>query len=158
MSDFQFKIIEGHQTLTSSMAFLLYELDQSFFPTPWGQDSWENLFLDHDRLLIVLQIKNQVIGLCLFDKSVGDSFAHLLKILIHPQYRNKGLSKKLLNMAFLKLESFGCSQLFLEVEEHNHAAQRLYLAMDFKIIHRKKDFYGTDRSGLIMTKTNKSHC
>ncbi|MDD4975038.1 MAG: GNAT family N-acetyltransferase [Bacteriovorax sp.] len=139
------------------MAFVLSELDRQFFPTPWGHDSWEKLFLDHDRLLILLKTQESVIGFCLFDKSVADSFAHLLKILIHPQFRNIGLSKKLLGSALLNLENAGCSQFFLEVEEDNYAAQKLYLSAAFQIIHCKKNFYGANRSALIMTRANKSH-
>ena len=157
MKELNFITIEGHQTLTSEMAFVLSELDRQFFPTPWSYDSWEKLFLDHDRLLVLLMSAESVIGFCLFDKSVADSFAHLLKILIHPDYRNSGLAKTLLTAALLNLENVGCSQFFLEVENDNHAAQKLYSAAGFQIIHCKKNFYGANRSALIMTKANKSH-
>lgn len=149
-----FITIEGHQTLTSEMAFVLSELDRQFFPTPWSKEAWENLFFDHDRLLIVLESDELVVGFCLFDKSVVDSFAHLLKILIHPQFRNRGLSKKLLKMAISNLESVSLTQFFLEVEEDNLSAQRLYTGAGFQVIHRKKDFYGENRSALIMTKSS----
>lgn len=135
------------------MAFVLSELDRQFFPTPWSQDSWQNLFVGHDRLLIVVEGREGVIGFCLFEKSISDSFAHLLKILIHPELRNIGLSKKLLRAALLNLEAEGCSQFFLEVEESNQAAQRLYSSAGFQTIHRKKDFYGANRSAIIMTKS-----
>ena len=135
----------------------LSELDHLHFPTPWTLDSWAKLFIEHDRLLVILKLQNSCIGFCLFEKSTKDSFGHLQKILIHPKYRMQGYSHKLLKMAQAKLEVYGCSELFLEVEESNYAAQRLYLGEGFKIIHRKKDFYGADRSALIMTKANKSH-
>jgi ribosomal-protein-alanine N-acetyltransferase len=134
------------------LAFELSELDRQFFPTPWSLDSWNNLFIDHDRLLMIIKFNESIIGLCLFDKSVEDSFAHLLKILIHPQLRNKGLSKKLLSSALANLEVLGCLHFFLEVEENNCMAQRLYLGLDFQVIHRKKNFYGHNRSALIMMK------
>ncbi|MBC7539369.1 MAG: GNAT family N-acetyltransferase [Bacteriovorax sp.] len=157
MFEYNIFTIEGHQTLTSEMAFVLSELDRQYFPTPWDLESWTHLFFGHDRLLIALKVDKEVIGFCLFDKSAADSFAHLLKILINPEYRNKGLSKKLLRAALINLETAGCSQFFLEVEEDNHAAQKLYSSAGFQIIHRKKDFYGTNRSALIMIKANKSH-
>lgn len=147
-----FDFIEGHQAYTSEMAFVLYELDQAFFPTPWSKDSWEKLFNEHERLLVTLKANEITIGFCLFDLNAVDSFAHLLKIVIHPELRNKGYSKKLLNEALLNLEKKGFTQFFLEVEESNLAAQKLYKSSGFKIIHRKKDFYGENRAALIMTK------
>ncbi|MDO9181987.1 MAG: GNAT family N-acetyltransferase [Bacteriovorax sp.] len=161
MTDFKITVIEGHHTLSSEMAFVLFELDRLFFPTPWGLESWELLFHEHDRYLITLSTDNIVVGFCLFDKAIGDSFSHLLKILVHPDYRSIGLAFKLLSKAEEDLRVLGCSEFFLEVEESNYAAQKLYQNIGFQIIHRKKDFYGLNRSALIMTKgitpTNKSH-
>jgi ribosomal-protein-alanine N-acetyltransferase len=153
LSEFNFTSISGHQTLASEMAFVLSELDRQFFPTPWALDAWQNLFLEHDRLLILVEMNETAVGFCLFDKSVGDSFAHLLKILIHPQHREAGLAKVLLDAALTNLKLAGCSQFFLEVEETNLSAIRLYEAHGFQSIHKKKDFYGANRSALIMTKS-----
>jgi len=151
-------VVDGQYSLSTEMVQELSELDRLYFPTPWTMDSWGKLFIDHDRLLIILHNnQDSIIGFCLFDKSVEDSFAHLLKILIHPKYRKLGYSHQLFKMAQTNLEDHGCFELFLEVEESNHAAQRLYLGEGFQIIYRKKDFYGADRSALIMTKANKSH-
>lgn len=147
-----FKLIEGQKTYTSDLAFVLYELDQKHFPTPWSLDSWKSLFVDHDRLLVIVEIDDEVIGFSLFDRVIEDSFAHLLKIIIHPKYRAQGLSKLLLNESIFSLEKNGCTHYFLEVEESNLSAQKLYLSCGFKVIHRKKDFYGQDRSALIMTR------
>lgn len=155
------QIIEVSQALTSEVALKFFQLDKQFFPTPWGHESWKNLFHVHNPLLMALIHDSGPVGFCLFDKVPADSFAHLLKILIHPEFRSRGLAKNLLNAALIKLEEDGYSQFFLEVEEDNFAAQKLYLAMGFKIIHRKKDFYGVNRSALIMTRVmsgiNKSH-
>lgn len=133
------------------MAFALFELDQKFFPTPWTLESWQRLG-DQDRLLVVAMLDQIAVGFCLFDKSSADSFAHLLKILITPEFREKGLSHQLLIDALGQLQAEDFKHYFLEVEENNLAAQKLYLAHGFKVIHRKKDFYGTDRAALIMTK------
>lgn len=156
MSEFNFIIIEGHQTLTSEMAFVLSDLDRQYFPTPWSLVSWQNLFFEHDRLLVVIKSDSLIIGLCLFDKSHADSFAHLLKILLDPQYRNFGLSKELLKVSMRILEKAGYTQFFLEVEENNMSAKRLYLATGFKVIHFKKDFYGANRNAYIMTAIHKT--
>lgn len=146
-----FKKIEGHDALNSPMAFALYELDKKFFPTPWSLEAWSQLFQVHDRSLMVALEHHELIGFSLFDLSRADSFAHLLKILVHPEYRGKGLARHLLEHDLLSLKTEGIQHFFLEVEEDNHAAQKLYQNCGFKVIHRKKDFYGYGRGALIMT-------
>lgn len=148
---FTFKKIEGHDALTSAMAFALFELDQKFFPTPWGQESWSQLFQGHDRFLMALTTHHEIVGFSLFDLSRADSFAHLLKILVHPEYRDQGLARQLLEKSLFELKNEKFQHFFLEVEEENHAAQKLYQNCGFKVIHRKKDFYGNGRAALIMT-------
>lgn len=145
-----FYLIEGHDALTSTMAFALFSLDQNFFPTPWSKDSWENLFQGHDRTLLVASSGHEYIGFSLFDLSRADSFAHLLKMIVHPELRGQGLGRKLLENHLGALKKEGLQHFFLEVEEENHVAQNLYQACGFKVIHRKKDFYGNNRHALIM--------
>lgn len=153
MSDYNFTIIKGHQTLTSETAFVLYELDLHFFPTPWSFDSWKDLFINQQGFLVLLKRNDSIIGFCLFDTVVADSFAYLLKILIIPNERSKGRAKVLLNEALRNLDADRFSRYFLEVEEDNLSAIRLYLGSGFKTIHIKKHFYGENRSALIMTKS-----
>jgi len=148
---YSFTKIEGHEALTSSMAFALFDLDQKFFPTPWSSESWSQLFSGHERSLMTLAAHHEIIGFVLFDLSHADSFAHLLKILVHPEFREKGLARQLLEKSLLGLKNEGLHHFFLEVEEDNHAAQKLYQSCGFKVIHRKKDFYGNVRAALIMT-------
>jgi ribosomal-protein-alanine N-acetyltransferase len=131
------------------MATRLFELDQSYFPTPWKLEAWTDLQMS-DHHLVILYSENVIIGFCLFATVSADSFAHLLKILVLPESQKLGLGEKLLQQA---LNDCGCSQFFLEVVESNIAALRLYQSQGFKVIHRKKDFYGTGRSALIMTKS-----
>jgi ribosomal-protein-alanine N-acetyltransferase len=151
MSETHFLTINTYQPLPNELSSKLFELDRLFFPTPWTLSAWNSLH-EQDRLLVILSSESSIVGFCLFDKSIADSFAHLLKILVHPDWRNRGLAKKLLNSALDQLKNEGCTQLFLEVEEDNCAAKELYSLLGFKVVHRKKDFYGTGRAALIMTK------
>lgn len=152
MMSYNLAHIEGHAVYKSDMALALFKLDQFFFPTPWSEDAWLNLFQEGmDKNLIVLLNQEEIIGFSLFELVPADSFAHLVKILVAPQFRGKGLSKKLMTEAMTSLKNAGLKHYFLEVEAENYAAQKLYLSQDFKVIHKKKDFYGNGRDALIMT-------
>ncbi len=146
-----FNLIKGQEAYSSELAFVLFKLDQEFFPTPWNQESWTNLFSDHNRFLVTISNSSgEVSGFCLFDLSVADSFAHLLKILVNPNRQQSGLGEKLLNTALENLLGRSIAKYFLEVELTNSAACKLYERCGFKKIHQKKDFYGQGRDALIM--------
>ena len=147
-----FEIIQGPQAFSSSRALLLYELDQRFFPTPWSEESWFRLFEEHQRFLMLVKIEENIIGFSLFDLAPEDQFTHLLKIVINSEYRNQKLGFSLLKQSLEKLELENYKHFFLEVEESNLSAQKIYLECGFQKIHQKKDFYGQNRNALIMTK------
>lgn len=153
LEDYNFLSINEYQAITAERALVLWKLDKLYFPTPWSLTDWSSLY-QNSHLLVILLSKEVVVGFCLFSMSAADSFAHLLKILIIPDYQMKGLSKKLLEKTLIDLQLLGYNQFFLEVEEGNSAAHKLYLSLDFKIIHKKKDFYGAGRAALIMLKSS----
>jgi ribosomal-protein-alanine N-acetyltransferase len=103
-------------------------------------------------MLTVVRSPTEIIGFALFDTNHVDSFAHLVKIVILPNYRSKGLGERLLKSCIDALiQNEQIYNLFLEVEVTNLSAIKLYKKMNFKIIHSKKDFYGAGKDAYIMT-------
>jgi ribosomal-protein-alanine N-acetyltransferase len=128
-------------------------IDLKYFPTPWDRDSWNALFQGHDRMLCLASISEEVVGFTLFDFSVVDSFAHLLKILTLPAYQKQGLGGELLKFSLEVLETEKkIEHFFLEVEHANCSAVSLYKKCGFEVIHTKKDFYGNAKDAFVMTK------
>lgn len=138
----------------NSLALLFCQtLDLDYFPNPWSKSDWENLFIGtQDRLLVVAFEEGSIIGFSLFDFSRADSFSHLLKILIHPSKRGKGLGDDLLNFSLKTLKAWEIETVFLEVEENNVGAQALYEKCEFKKIHLKKHFYSNGGNAWVMTR------
>lgn len=128
------------------------KLDHEFFPFPWTDSSWNGLFSVADRhLLMLAEISNEIKGFVLFEISSADSFAHLLKIIVDPNERTKGVGGELLGTSLNELNYLGIKNFFLEVEENNHGAIALYKSFGFKVIHQKNDFYSNGENALIMT-------
>lgn len=147
-----FIIIDNASDLTSEALSFLKDLDGRFFPTPWSPESWEKTFFEGaSRFIVLLKNDGELVGFTLFDENAADSFAHLLKILIDPKVRTSGFGRALLNEAIEILKRRGVKTFFLEVEEHNDSAIRLYEKVGFKVIHKKKQFYSNGASALIMT-------
>ncbi len=69
----------------------------------------------------------------------------IFEIAVLPEYQNKGIASKLLEM----LEKD--KDIFLEVNELNHSAINLYKKNGFKEISRRKAYYG-NKDAIIMKK------
>ena len=145
------EIFKIRTDLSESLIDELHDLDLRFFPTAWDFKSWNNLMSDSSNLLIVLRNHEEIIGFSLFLNNENDHFAHLLKILVVPSFRQQNLGSFLLSKSLTVLNDIGIKKIYLEFEQANLSAQRLYEKSGFNIIHSKKDFYGSNRSAFIMT-------
>lgn len=126
------------------------ELDGLFFDHPWPKDLWLSEINGGQSLLIVAENGERVAGFALFHVSIEDHFAHLFKILTHPDSRKQGVGMKLFEKAKESLNELDVTKIFLEVADDNHAAVELYRKLNFNQIHLKKNFYSDGRSALIM--------
>ena len=152
MSSLNFEILNKASADNAEALLHLESLDQKFFPQPWDKNSWQTLFNSHsERWLLKCVLDSETIGFSLFELSFVDSFAHLLKILINPHKRQKGWGLELLNESLKGLRAQGIKSFFLEVEEGNLSAIKLYQKAGFKIIHKKPQFYNNGATALIMT-------
>lgn len=140
------------ENISAETIATISSIDLQYFPTPWKESDWNQLFTNSSQMLTVMRNASEVVGFTLFDVNDVDSFAHLLKIVIVPKCKNQGLGESLLksSLGTLQVER-KIRNLFLEVEVLNIFAIKLYKKFGFKIIHTKKDFYGTGRDAYIMT-------
>jgi len=67
--------------------------------------------------------------------------SEILTIAIDPDFRRNGMARALMDQAIRQLRSDKISQFFLEVSEYNQAALKLYNALNFKQISRRKSYY-----------------
>jgi len=65
----------------------------------------------------------------------------MANIVIHPQFRCKGIGRRLLEVLIKDAESEGCHQGTLEVRASNAHAQSLYRAAGFKETSRRSQMY-----------------
>ena len=147
----KYKIIERASEFKSEALLVLSQMDQDYFPTPWSKEDWNNLFCMEQRFLLTIEDGGDILGFGLFNTVTADSFAHLLKFVVSPKARSIGVGKNLLNEAVRVLKERDIKKFFLEVEEYNTHAIKLYTGMGFKIVHQKKQFYSSGATALIMT-------
>lgn len=129
-----------------------FQLDKLYFPNPWTWKNWQELLENSDRyqLNILTGGPKQMVGFALFHRIPEEKLLHLLKVVVHPDHRQEGGGKSLLKEALTQSAHDGIERCILEVEVNNANAQKLYESMDFQMVHRKLNFYGAGRDGLVM--------
>ena len=148
----KYNVIDQTSALPADVLFELQELDSRYFPLPWSRDAWGNIYSEGiDHIIILDKFDGTIRGFILLSFNLVDSFSHLLKILVAPKFRGLKIAKNLLNEAVRVLKERGIETFFLEVEEENVIALKLYESMGFKIIHKKKHFYSNGSTAIIMT-------
>jgi ribosomal protein S18 acetylase RimI-like enzyme len=126
----------------------LAKLDTVFDPHPWKLDHWLALADSQDEALFTLGVE-KIIGWAVFKLVPADNLAHLLKILILPEYRKNGLGETLLKKSISQLKENKYLKFYLEVEKGNPAIS-IYKKNGFLIIHEIPNFYGQGRNAIVM--------
>jgi len=67
--------------------------------------------------------------------------AEILSIAVAAPHRGRGLARKLLDVHLRKLTAYGINSVFLEVDEHNVPACRLYAGLGFREVGRRESYY-----------------
>jgi len=79
--------------------------------------------------------------------------AHIATIAVHPDYRNRGISRQLLVVGLKGAIRRGAKSATLEVRASNIAARKLYRSFHFKIVGRRIRYYrDNNEDALIMNR------
>jgi len=114
------------------------EIEQQVTPHPWNRKQFEDSFLKHHCLSMVLG--DQLVGYAVFTLVAGES--EILNIAIGSQWQGRGLGSQLLN-AVIERISGKAEHLFLEVRADNYPAQTLYQNAGLVEICVRRNYYRT---------------
>ena len=86
-------------------------------------------------------------------RRAGDE-AEILSVAVAHARRGRGLARTLLDLHLRRLAGFGVRAVFLEVDEQNRPALRLYARAGFREVGRRPNYYpgdgGTAASALVL--------
>jgi len=89
----------------------------------------------------LIRLPDRVVGyvaVCFgFSLELGGNDAYVDEMYVVPEARNRGIGRHALQQLNQPLAELGIRAVHLEVDQHNHAAQRLYSALGY----RKRDRY-----------------
>jgi ribosomal-protein-alanine N-acetyltransferase len=115
------------------------QLHASLFRRGWSEDEMERLLLDRRVLAHRVTIGERLAGFIL-SRCAADE-AEILSVAVDRRLQGRGLARRLLDLHIRRLAGMGVRKLFLEVEEGNKPARRLYHRAGFREAGRRPGYY-----------------
>ncbi len=109
------------------------------FPRGWSEDEFERLLTDRNVVAHRAISGGHVAGFVL-SRLAADQ-AEILSITVALSSRGRGLGGQLLDLHLRRLAGLGVKALFLEVDEANEPARRLYARAGFCEAGRRPAYY-----------------
>ena len=130
----------------------LAQLHGAAFHRGWGEGEFEVMLTERNTLVHRLRRGRRTIGFAVSRMAADE--AELLSIAIEAAQLGRGLSRTLLLTHLGHLAGRGVHKVFLEVEENNQPARRLYERAGFEAIGRRERYYqqagGEQLNALLM--------
>jgi ribosomal-protein-alanine N-acetyltransferase len=117
----------------------LAELHGASFHRGWGEGEFETMLTERNTLVHRLRLGRKVIGFAVSRMAADE--AEILSIAIEAGHRGRGLSRNFLLTHLGHLAGRGVRTVFLEVEENNQPARRLYERAGFGVVGRRERYY-----------------
>jgi ribosomal-protein-alanine N-acetyltransferase len=118
------------------------------FQRGWGEDEFRGLLLDRNVVCHRAMMGRTLIGFILSRLVAGE--AEILSVAIAPGWRGRGFSRPLLDLHLRRLAGLGARTVFLEVDEKNAPAGRLYRKAGFYDVGRRQGYYEGGAAALIL--------
>jgi ribosomal-protein-alanine N-acetyltransferase len=120
------------------------------FARSWSPDDFAALIAD--RTVFALALRRQgifgrrrLVGFALVRSVAGE--AEILTIAVALAERGRGFGRLLMEEAIRRLYREGAAACFLEVDEANAAAVRLYRSLGFEVVGKRKGYYRATDAG-----------
>jgi len=127
------------EAANSRDAHRLAQLHGASFHRGWGEAEFEQMLGERNTLVHRLLQGRSIIGFAV--SRIAADEAEILSIAVEARHRGRGLSRKLLLTHLGHLAGRGVRTVFLEVEENNQAARRLYDRAGFRVAGRRERYY-----------------
>jgi [ribosomal protein S18]-alanine N-acetyltransferase len=129
----------GLSAATSRDAAAIAALHGASFRRGWSEQEVEGLLTDRHVIAHRAMTGTTMAGF-IMSRLLEDE-AEILSVAVAGSRRGRGLARNLLNLHLGRLAGFGARAVFLEVDEHNKAAIRLYDRAGFHEISRRPNYY-----------------
>jgi [ribosomal protein S18]-alanine N-acetyltransferase len=124
---------------TSRDAAAIAALHAASFRRGWSEQEVEGLLIDRHVVAHRTTTGSRMTGF-IMSRLVEDE-VEILSVAVDRARRGRGLARNLLTLHLRRLAGLGARTVFLEVDEHNAPAIRLYDRAGFREISRRPNYY-----------------
>jgi ribosomal-protein-alanine N-acetyltransferase len=114
-------------------------LHATSFQRGWSEQEIEGMLLDR-HIITHRALAGAKLAGFIMSRLVEDE-AEILSVAVARRQRGRGLARELLNLNLRRLAGLGARAVFLEVDEHNDPALRLYRRAGFSELSRRPNYY-----------------
>jgi [ribosomal protein S18]-alanine N-acetyltransferase len=129
-------------------AAAIAQLHGASFGRGWEEDEVHRLLLDSALVAHRAMVRRTMVGF-IMSRMAADE-AEILSVAIAPARRGRGYSRPLLDFHLRSLAGLGARTVFLEVDEHNAPACRLYGGAAFHEVGRRQGYYQGGAAALVL--------
>jgi [ribosomal protein S18]-alanine N-acetyltransferase len=121
-------------------------LHAASFHRGWSDGEFEALLRDRNVVADRATTGGRLVGFIL--SRIAADEAEILSVAVAASRRGKGLARQLLDLTLRRLAGLGTRAVFLEVDEANTPARRLYRRAGFREVGRREGYYpGSQNQG-----------
>ncbi len=114
-------------------------LHDASFRRGWSEQEVDTLLIDRHVIAHRALSGSRLAGFIM--SRVVEDEAEILSVAVARRQRGRGLARDLLNLHLRRLAGLGARAVFLEVDEHNDPAIRLYRRAGFREVARRANYY-----------------
>lgn len=127
-------------------------LEKEIFSMPWSEKGFLDSLQLPDTLYLVAREGGMLVGYCGFFQSFDE--ADITNVAVAPQYRNRGVGRRMLEELMARGRARGVERYTLEVRVSNESAVHLYQKLGFESVGIRKNFYEKPREDARIMWTN----
>ncbi len=109
------------------------------FRRGWSDGEIERLLIERNTIAHRATVGRTLCGFILSRLAAGE--AEILSVAVVSARRGRGLARALLHLHLRRLAGLGAQAVFLEVDEDNEPARRLYNRAGFREVGRRPGYY-----------------
>ncbi|MCC7347659.1 MAG: GNAT family N-acetyltransferase [Variibacter sp.] len=133
-------------------AAALAALHAASFRRGWSEDEFERLLFDPQVIGHRAAVGRKTVGFILSRRAADE--AEILSVAVAARHQGSGVGRALLTLHLRRLAGLAIRAVFLEVDEHNTPALRLYERAGFVPVGRRSGYYaradGSPSTALVL--------
>ncbi|MDH3444743.1 MAG: ribosomal protein S18-alanine N-acetyltransferase [Deltaproteobacteria bacterium] len=123
-------------------------IERTAYSYPWSERFFRQELQVECARSFLAQVDGRTVGYILFWLLTGEIDIH--NIAVHPDFRRRGLGRRLLEQVVIEARSCASTRITLEVRKSNLPAQKLYESMGFTFNGSRKNYYSDDGEDALL--------